>query len=181
MQNVYNCLLGGSGGPYADQDVADDMLDWMDNIYTNLTGAMSQDLSNRLCTTYLYDAVGLDWDEVGSAVSAMDHTGTAEYLPPGVAALILASTEDPDVQGRKYFGGFTEDQITDGFWAGPLLTSLLATAADWIVPFIGAASGASFFPGVWSVKNLLLEPLVDSFVVNGIANYQRRRRPGVGI
>jgi hypothetical protein len=157
------------------------MLEWMEAIYDEISAGLSDELSQRLCTTYEYDSVDEEWDEVGFGVSAQDFSGTAEYLPPGVAVLVRASTTDPDVQGRKYFGGFTEDQIADGVWQGPLLTVLLLAAAVWITPFVGSASGASITPGVWSVKNSVLVPLIDSFVVSAIANYQRRRRPGVGI
>ena len=57
-QNVYNCLVSGGVGPYDDQDVADDMEDWLDNLYLNFTAVCSDEIDGNEVLVYKYDAVG---------------------------------------------------------------------------------------------------------------------------
>lgn len=181
MQNVFNCVIGGSGGPFDEQDVADDMAEWMDAIYTNLSANMAADVSAGEVKCYEYDSVDDDWDEFGTGVATFAPTSAADFLPQGIAALVKVTTTDPDIQGRKYFGGFGENVITDGQWIPTLVTLLAAAAVDWQTIFVGTTTGATMIPGVWSTVKGALQPMAAAFVVNTIANYQRRRRPGVGI
>lgn len=181
QQNVYNCKIGGSGGPFDAQDVCDDMADWMDNLYDNVKASMSQDLTSGLATVYVWDPVDGDWDELGSGNPAFSCSSVGDVLPYGIAAMIRANSTDPDVQGRKYLGGFTEDQQSDGSWGASPLTYFLAFGADWVAQFVGSTSGATFDPGVWSASSSTFYAFIANYIVNAIANYQRRRRPGVGI
>jgi hypothetical protein len=181
IQNVYNCKISGGGGPYDDQDVADDMADWMDTIYDGLAAAMSSELNTGEAVTYLFDPVGSDWDEVAGDVPTFTPAAGGEYLPTGVAAMARANSTDPDVQARKFFGGFTEDVAIDGGWTTSALALLVAAGLDWITAFTGTATGATFTPGVWSPTTTTFFAFVAHLIVNGIANYQRRRRPGVGV
>lgn len=181
MQNVFNMTVSGGTPPYDDQEVANDAADWMDEIYDGLAAAMSDELNTGEATVYKYDPVGDDWDEVASDVPTFTPVAGGEYLPTGVAAMIRANSTDPDVQGRKFFGGFTEDVQLDGGWTGTFIALLILAALDWITPFVGASTGADFVPGVWSPTQTAFKAFVEHSIVNGIANYQRRRRPGVGI
>lgn len=181
MQNVFNCSIDGGSPPYVDQEVADDMAEWMEEIYDGLVAAMSDHLTAGEATTYVWDSVGQDWDEVGSSIPSLTPVAGGEYLAHGVAAMIRATTTDPDVQGRKFFGGFTEDVAVDGGWTASALTLLAAAAIDWIAISVGTSTGGTITPGVWSVVGLQLHNFVGQSIVNAIANYQRRRRPGVGI
>ena len=181
MQNVFNCKISGGSPPYDDQDVADDAADWMDDVYDGQAAAMADNIATGEATVYKYDPVGNDWDEVAGDVPTFTPISGGQYLPTGVAGMVRANSIDPDVQGRKFFGGFTEDVSEDGGWTTSMLVILLAAALDWITPFTGAASGATFTPGVWSVVNTAFYEFVEHTIINAIANYQRRRRPGVGI
>lgn len=181
IQNVYNCKITGGGGPYDDQDVADDMAEWMDEIYDGLAGVLSSELNVGEAVTYLYDAVGDDWDEVAGAVPTFAPIAIGQYLAQGVAAMVRANSTDPDVQARKFFGGLTEDSSIDGGWSVSVLASLVAAGLDWITPFVGTETGATITPGVWSPTQSLFFAFVEHLIVNAIANYQRRRRPGVGV
>lgn len=180
-QNVYNCMVSGGGGPYADQDVADDMEDWLDNMYANMTGDTSDELDGNQVFVYKWDAVGADWDEVTSNTWTWNPSQASDQLPRGVAALVRLWTVDPDVQGKKYIPGLCEGDIADGLIGAAIITNLLAFAADWYTPFVGAASGATFTPGVWSVLNSLFYAGVNHVAANAIASYQRRRKRDVGI
>lgn len=180
-QNVYNCRPSGASPPYSDSDVADDMEDWLDNLYANLTGNLSDQLNGNSVTVYKWDSGGLDWDEVFSQSWVWTPTNVGDQLPRGVAGLVNLWTDDPDVQGKKYIPGITEAVIEDGLLSAGIIVSLLAFGADWLTPFVGAATGATFTPGVWSVANLVFEAAVDHIATSTILAYQRRRKRNVGI
>lgn len=180
-QNVFNAIVTGGGGPYADQDIVDDAEAWLDNMYANLTTLCSDEIDGNEVLVYKYDSGDDDWDEVGSQAWIWDPSGTGDQMPRGVAGLVRLWTEDPDVQGKKYIGGMTEGNCTDGLWITSAVTALLAFAADWYAPFTGGTSGATWTPGIWSVKNLLIKLAVDHIATSTIPAYQRRRKRNVGI
>jgi hypothetical protein len=180
-QNVFNCKATGGSPPYDDSDVADDMEDWLDNMYANMTGHASDEIDGNEVLVYKWDSVGGDWDEVQSQSWVWDPTRSDDQLPRGVAALVRMWTTDPDVQGKKYFPGTTEDLVEDGLFNAATLVQLLAFAADWYTPFVGAASGATFTPGIWSVVGSVFKAAVDHIAANAIPAYQRRRKRNVGI
>lgn len=180
-QNVFNCKVTGGGGPWDDLDVADDMEDWLDNMYANLTAQCSDELDGNEVLVYKYDAVGDDWDEVSSQAWVWNPTNVTDQMPRGVAALVRLWTEDPDVQGKKYLPGVTEGMATDGLITAATLTTMLAFAADWYLPFVGATTGATFTPGIWSVAGTVFKAAVDHLAANAIPAYQRRRKRNVGI
>lgn len=180
-QNIFNCLLSGGGGPWADTDITDDMEDWLDNMYLNLTADYPDDLDGNEVLVYKYDAVGDDWDEVSSQSWTWNPTSGNDYLPRGVAPLVRLWTVDPDVQGKKYLPAAVESLSTDGLLTAPFLVDLLAFAADWYLPFVGAASGATITPGIWSVVGTVFKAAVDHVAASSIPAYQRRRKRNVGI
>lgn len=180
-QNVFNTKISGGGGPYADQDVVDDAEDWLDNMYLNMTATCSDELDGNEVIVYKWDAIGGDWDEVGSQSFVWNPSQVADQLPRGVAGLVQLWTVDPDVQGKKYIPGLTDDANEDGLFSAGTLVSLLALAADWYTPFVGGASGATFTPGVWSVLGSLFQAGVDHISATAIPAYQRRRKRNVGI
>lgn len=180
-QNVFNCKVSGGGGPYTDSDVGDDMEDWLDNMFANLTAAQSDEIDGNEVIVYKWDSGGGDWDEVTSQSWTWNPTNTGDQLPRGVAPLVRLWTEDPDVQGKKYIFGSCEGNVTDGLFIAGFLTSLLAFAADWYLPFTGAATGATFTPGIWSVASSSFSPGVNHIAASAIAAYQRRRKRNVGI
>lgn len=180
-QNVFNAKVTGGGAPWDDQDIVDDAEDWLDNMYLNLVADQTWHLLGNEVLVYKYDAVGEDWDEVSSNTWSYTPTNTEDYTARGVAALVRLWTTDPDVQGKKYIPGMCEDNIADGLFDVAQLTTLLAFAADWYLPFVGAASGATFTPGIWSVVNTLFVAGVDHIAANAIPAYQRRRKQNVGI
>lgn len=180
-QNIFNCKVSGASPPYDDSDIADDMEDWLDNLYLNFTTSLSDELNGNQVLVYKWDAAGGDWDEVQSQSWVWTPTNVGEQLPRGVAGLVNMWSEDPDVQGKKYIPGITEANIADGLLTAGIITNMLAFAADWYTPFVGAATGATFTPGIWSVVGSLLSVAVDHFAASTICAYQRRRKRNVGI
>lgn len=180
-QNVFNALLSGAGSPWSDADIADDAEAWLDDMYLNITTACSDELDGNEVIVYKYDPVGDDWDEVSSQAFTWNPSAAADQLPRGTAPLVRLWTEDPDVQGKKYIPGITEDSLDDGLYSAALLVNLLAFAADWYTPFAGATSGATWNPGVWSVAQTDFKTGVDHIAASAIPAYQRRRKRNVGI
>lgn len=179
--NVFNALVGGSGGPYDEADIVDDALAWATAMFSEVVSSMSDQMDGSQVQVYVYDSIDDDWDEVGSDawVSAPAHSD--DQLPRGVAFLINARTDDPDVQGKKYLGGMTEAGVTAGLIIAATLIQMDGFADEWTLPFVGGTSGADWIPGVWSVKNSELAPLTGTFVIPAIPAYQRRRKRGVGV
>lgn len=180
-QNVFACKVTSGAGPHADQDVADDMLDWVENMYLNYATRLSDEIDGSQVQVYKWDAVGTDWDEVATNAWTFNPSATGSQEPRGVAGLITMQTTDPDVQGKKYIPGFTATSLVDGLFSSGALIDALAFGADWYTPFVGATSGATFTPGVWSVVNSLIYLMVNSFAASGIPAYQRRRKNNIGI
>ena len=180
-QNVYNAVVTGGGGPWDDQEIVDDAAAWLDNLYANVDSLMSDELDGNEVLVYKYDAVGDDWDEVGSDAWVLDGLEATDQLPRGVAALVRLWSTDPDVQGKKYIPGFCEGGLTDGLWGAGTITFLLALGADWYTPFVGGVSGATWTPGIWSVVGKVLKHGIDHIATSTIPAYQRRRKRNVGI
>lgn len=180
-QNVYNVAMSGAGAPWDDSDIIDDAEDWLDNMYLNLVAYMDDALDGNEVIVYKYDAVHDDWDEVGSQSWTYDPTNALGQLPRAVSGLVRLWTTDPDVQGKKYLPGFCEGNLDDGLFDNNLINALLAFAADWYLPFNGAASGGTFTPGIWSVVGTVFRAAVDHIATSTIPAYQRRRKRNVGI
>jgi hypothetical protein len=181
MENVFALEIIGSGGPFDDLDVVDDMVDYADEMYTNINAHISNNVDGSEVKVYVYDAGDDDFDEVGSAIWGWDPIGTQENMPSGVALLLNCRTTDPDVNGKKYLGGVTEEALSDGILVAGLITTMAAFSVDWVSDFIGATSGAEFLPGVWSPTRTAFVPMSGTVFIPSVPAYQRRRKTGVGI
>lgn len=180
IQNVFNALIDGGGGPFDDDDIVDDAVAWADAMYAEVTLDTSDELNGTQVQVYKYDSVGDDWDEVGTGVFTWNPSANPDQLPRGVAALLQARTSNPDVQGKKYIGGLTEAAVTDGLFTSTMMSNFIDFATLWVTDFTGAVSSAEWNPGVWSPTDLVLYLMTDNFGANLIPAYQRRRKRGVG-
>jgi hypothetical protein len=181
MQNVFNALISGAGGPWDNEDAIGDALTWIDDIYANLTTFTSDEIDGSQIQGYKYDVVGDDWDEFASENWTWAPADGNEQLPRGVSSLINLKTEDPDVSGKKYFGGQGENLLEDGLWHANLITQLILAGVDWVTDFVGSETGASWAPGVWSPTNKAFYNAGTVMVIPFIPAYQRRRKRGIGI
>lgn len=181
MQNVYAAQITGAGGPWTDADVLDDLEDWADAMYANLVSEVSSFVDGNEIFGYVWDPVGQDFDLFGSEPWAWLPTNVGSELPRGVALFLKAPTNDPDVQGRKYLGGLTENEVSVGLWDAGVIAAAVLYGGDWITPFIGALTTATITPGVWSVKNKTFHNFDTEVNIVTIPAYQRRRKRGVGI
>ena len=180
-QNVFNVVVTGAGSPWDEDDIVADAEDWLDDMYLNIAGGLSDEIDGNEIIVYEYDGVDDDWDEIGSDSWLYNPTGTNDQLPRGTAALVRLWTTDPDVQGKKYIPGLTEGSLADGLYVAGIITDLLAFAADWYLPYTGAASGATFTPGIWSVAGKVFKAGINHVATSTIPAYQRRRKRNVGI
>lgn len=180
-QNVFNAVITGSGGPFTDADIVADAKAWLDNMYANMTGEISNQIDGSEVRVYLYDSVDDDWDEVGSDTWTWDPTETNEPSPRGVSILINARTLDPDVSGKKYLAGNTIQDIDDSLFSAAIVANAVLFAADWYTAFTGGTSGASWTPAIWSPTRTNALVLNGTVLVPTIPAYQRRRKQGVGI
>lgn len=179
-QNVFYCRFNDDGSSTDEEDVSDDAVDWVDDIYGEMSSAISTDLTPDICKVYFYDSVGEDWDELGSSLLSFTPSASGDPLPHGTAALVHALSTDPDVRASKYFAGFTEAHHDSLRWTAGTLTQLANAGLEWGADHIGGATGATFNPGVWSIRLGAFLLLNQDLIVNAIAAYQRRRKPGVG-
>lgn len=181
MQNVYNAVITGSGGPWDSEDVIGDALDWIDDMYLNLTTYVSDEVDGSQIQGYKYDPIGDDWDEVASENWAWNPTQADEQLPRGSGPLLNLKTIDPDVNGKKYIGGFTESTLQDGLWTAGGITGLTLYGIDWATAFVGGVTGAAFTPGIWSPTNTAFYDAGLVIIIPTMPAYQRRRKRGIGI
>lgn len=181
MQNVFYCKFNDTGGSNENQDVVDDARDWCDAIYTTLEDQVKDLIDPGEVKVYVWDTVGLDWDELGSATMVTTFLNGSNMLPHGVAAVITGRTFNPDVNGRKFFGGFCEDQQDVSLLVPAAIVALAFAGSEWQTTFTGLATGSTFHTGVWSVAQSAFRQFVDILIINAVMGYQRRRKPGVGI
>lgn len=181
VQNVFAAVISGSGGPFDDADIVDDALAWVGTMFGNLSTLLSSTIDGSQVQVYVYDPVDEDFDEVGSVPWTFNPTGTGDEYTRGVAGLINAKTTDPDVNGRKYIGGLTENVMTSSGLAAGLVTGLVNFADDWLNGFNGPTSGAAWTPAIWSHKNKLPYATTGDAIIPVEPSYQRRRKRGVGV
>lgn len=180
-QNVFYAVFADTGGSDDEQDVVDDLAEWLEDAYALLDGFIDTSVALTDIKVYVYDSIDDDWDEVGQASIGLGFSGAPDMLPHGVAYLTHAKTTDPDVQAGKFVGGFTEGGQSDGIWLAAINTVMATWGAAWVTSFIGTLTGGTFGPGVWSVAQHVFKLFNGTIVLNSIPAYQRRRKPGVGI
>lgn len=180
VQNIFNAVVTGAGAPWDEADIVDDCEDWADDMYLNLGARVTDTLDGVQVQVYEYDSIDDDWDEVGTNAWLYNPTGASAAMPRGNAGLINGKTTDPDVSGKKYIGGLTVNDIAAGLLTATMVTAITNFAIDWYTPFVGAAGGGTYTPGVWSVAGTVFKALSGTMIVSNVVAYQRRRKRGVG-
>ena len=105
-------------------------------------------------------------------------TGVGDYFPPGIAALITASTAVARVMPKKFLGVCMEPHAAGGFWSTAQMIAMAAFATGWLQDAVAIGFG-DLVPGTWRRAILTFVPLVAA-TAKGVCSYQRRRKPGVG-
>lgn len=180
-QNVFNAVVTGAGGPWADADILTDAVAWILLMYNEVVNDMAPEISGSEAFIYKWDPIGLDWDEVGTKTFAFTPLGATDELPRGVAALINAQTTDPDIQGKKYLPAFVEGTSVAGLFSASVVAHLVLFLAKWATDFVGTASLADWDPSIWSPTDVVAVGMTGSGSTPAVPAYQRRRKNNVGI
>jgi hypothetical protein len=176
LQNVFYAKLA-SGSAVDDDDARADLAEWIDDMFTPLAPYMA-----AVVTFDEIDFFNVSQDypmgpEVWPTLTVGTSAGTLGVS--GVAVVLTAYTEYVRTNGRKFFGGMAEGAFTGNVVAGAILTAAATTAALWLAPFVGATSGQTWTPGIWSTVASAFRAF-RAIVIRDIPGYQRRRKPGVG-
>ena len=103
----------------------------------------------------------------------------AAQMPPGVAALITATTTIAKAVGRKYLPPFLVSAWTGSVWTGPVLAAMADFGLAWISDFSSGTSTVELRPVLYRGAIAASQVFTD-VLVRSEAAYQRRRREGVG-
>lgn len=155
----------------------------MDGIYTKWDDEMSDEYNvDKLSVDRVeWNAVDSIWETVehiGESLLDHDGLGISDPVPHGVACNITFNTADPRRQGRKFFPGASEDGMDGSNITGAVQTVLAAMGADVLSDLPVGGGAAELTTGIATNLGTFLPFIIA--VVNTIAAYQRRRKPGVG-
>jgi hypothetical protein len=173
----------GSGGDEA--TILDDVATYLEAAWETNDGSFADTFSSEQAALFRYDFSNHRFDGLGTLpLSAFVGSQISQDMPQGNAGLGKLYTAVARRQGRKYFGGLTENEYTNGTLTGGAVTAIsdiLDALGDIIV-----SDGITLAPGVFSVDDEsplyeTFEPFIDSYAVETIGSYQRRRKQGVGI
>ena len=99
-------------------------------------------------------------------------------LPSAVSLQVDFGTTDPAVRGRKYIPGLTEQASDGDIWYGDLLTDV-ASFISYLLTNDILSGDLWLIPAVWSRKLADYKPIMSG-IIQAVAAYQRRRKPGIG-
>lgn len=179
-QNVFNAVVTDLSTSDAEEDVVDDCVDWIEALYSDVADQIADVVTASDVKVYEYDDIDDDWDEVGTGDNTVSFTAIGEMVSHGVALIAHMRTIDPDTQGTKYIPGCAESGVNASNLGGAPLAAMADFVATWFTPFVGAETGGTFSPVVWSPTDTTPRAAILSGYVNGQVGYQRRRKPGVG-
>lgn len=125
-QNVFYALFDDTGTSSDEEDVAADLADWVDAILADILYKISNGITAGIATSYVYDSVDDDWDEIGVSNLASVFTNTADMAPHGVAAVQTARVTDPDSYARKFYSGFSDTSFDGSDLTADTMTAMVA-------------------------------------------------------
>lgn len=177
-QQVLHYQYAGAGD--TDTEVGDQIKIDFTDIYTNFEAVMDASLISTEIDVWLWDTVtnefnGIfndNWTDIAGILA-----GSA--LPNGTAFLLKILTTLPRRQGRKFVPCIGDSQYLDGGWTGAAISAAGLAIAD-IFTSVPTANG-TLQAGVFNQIDESFLPFRNAGIINTFANYQRRRRPGVGI
>jgi hypothetical protein len=175
VQNVFQFRLNTSS--VTDTGARADLVEKLETFYGELEVVLSEHLTFEevdffnLTTGQPMGATEFDVLATGANVG--------DVLPGGVAGLIVFRTGISRVLGRKYIGGFTEGNSSDGAVDSGALAALADAGGFMLGSFVGISTGGTWLPGVISTAGPFWA--YQEAIIRNIWAYQRRRRPGAGI
>ena len=178
-QNVFH-FDAGAGVSESEANCVAAIAVWANTAYAVIENELAQDVEPDSLTVAKWNSITGKWEQIGSGpLTAPDGGGSTEMFPHGVSAVIRFLADAIGQQGRKFIGGLGEDMMADGVLVGTSITQLAAWA-DLIVTAV-AVSGGELNPGWWTLLDDTVIRYSGDYILNLIAGYQRRRKPGIGI
>lgn len=181
MQNVFHLVLTTIVGDGDDDTVGADMEEYIEDIYDEIASLIVATITTNTVIVYKWDPVDSDWDEVFVEDWNFTPLNANDMLPHGVAAVQSFTTTDPDVRGRKFWGGITEFYQDESALSAAAITALIAAGVQVVGSFVAPVGANVYTPGVWSPTEEAFFPYGGTVITNAVLGYQRRRKPGVGI
>lgn len=176
IQNVWHLRVNNIS-PISDALLLQACDEWTENVYTNLLDTWSNDTTlAAINVQILRDDQALGEYEL---TNVLNGTETGESTSPQIAVLGFIRTGVSKLIGKKYFGVFSENGISEGLVTGGVLADVANAMIDATTPFIGTG-GVSLTGGVWSPTRALFY-VATQIAVSGATVVQRRRRVGRGI
>ena len=166
-------------GPLEEEDVVAAAAARMDDLYEEITGAMSDVCIGGQVEVWSVDQATGDLTPLGEQAATWEGISTGDMLPNWVAAICAMKTTNTEVTGRKFLPCFAEVGATDNNLTAGNLALLVAFASEWDNIFISAAD-VILTPGVYSTAKALFYLASGTTISNSVLGYQRRRKPGVG-
>lgn len=175
IQNVF--AIKRAGGSVDESDVREAIIEWLEAIYTELLGIISEEVD--FSSVNIFHSAGDEatgdwpWDTLTSG------SATGDQLPPGDAALINFYTGVSKRIGKKFIGALTEAAQDNGVLNASAITAL--TAAGLVASqAYTAGNGVSFVPVIYDRVNDVMRNILE-YTTPAIIAYQRRRRQGRGV
>lgn len=178
MQQVIHYQYTGAGD--TDDEVGDKIKLDFDAIYANVETKLDTNVTSEELDVWLWDAALNQFDGIYTEdFTSINGTEVGEMLPNGAAAMIGTYTSLPRRTGRKFVSGFAESGYGETGWTAGVATQLGLMVAD-IFSSQSTANG-TLQAGVFNEATESFLAFKNAGYYNVYANYQRRRRPGVGI
>jgi hypothetical protein len=128
-----------------------------------------------------WNAVKEIWETVyhiGDRTPTVNPNNASEQLPNQVAPVLVAKTERPKSNGRKFIQGFAETASSGSELVAGAITSLSNALGEYLSD-IEASTNNYLIAGVPRSEANDFLPFASG-IVNTIIGSQRRRKPGVG-
>lgn len=178
-QNVWY-YEAGAGVNDTEANVMSALTTQFDVAYALLEPELATDVTDDEVVFAKRNPVDGKWNKIGTGNTTKPNgTGAAGQLPNGVAAVIRWLTDGVGEQGRKFIGGLDNGAIVDNIVQAAAIT-VLTNFGNSMDNAIGV-SGGLMVPGWWSEASTVFRPFNTTEIINTIAGYQRRRKPGIGI
>lgn len=183
LMNVWNFACNFT----ADQD-ENDVFDAIDTrlqaVYNDWDDYISDEIETNDLKVDGVDFIGGEWVTVqniayGPWGAGFTPTKADDLLPAGCAAVGFLLTALGKHQGRKFFGGFTEDSCSA---SGAINSNAFLAIGGGLLDMtteIVISSGNVMYPCVLDYTYGIYR-VIEKVAVNIQWGYQRRRRPGVG-
>lgn len=179
-QNVYTHIRTGVA-IYSDAEHIAFIKTWCEDMYNEIAPQVQQNVTEALSYVDKIGWSGTEWEvteNIGVFTPTFNPGNTNDAMPNQVSPYVLFKTARPKSVGRKFLFPMTEGSFVGSYLSTPLVTALVAYAAD-AVNAIPIITSNTLEPGIVRTSYNEFLPFTVAVVTN-VCGSQRRRRPGVG-